>query len=78
MKKLLCLVAVFILAAPLFAYAGGGNKSTVTYAAYGDIKDWDPLQDFGDPQSFSALTYSFSFSVSFQLFTFVRLKESEQ
>ena len=45
-KKLfvLCLAMIFVL--PSVALGAGGAKDTVVFAAYADIKDWDPSVAF--------------------------------
>jgi len=41
-KKLLILCLAMMFALPSVVLGAGGSKDTVVFAAYGDIKDWDP------------------------------------
>lgn len=47
MKRLVGILCLVVLVAmPVFGLAASGTKDTVVYAAYGDIKDWDPSMAF--------------------------------
>ena len=45
-KKLLVLCLAMMFALPAAVLGAGGAKDTVVFAAYGDIKDWDPSVAF--------------------------------
>ncbi|MBW2410814.1 MAG: ABC transporter substrate-binding protein [Deltaproteobacteria bacterium] len=45
-KNLLILCLAILIAIPSGVMAAGGSKDTLVYAAYGDIKDWDPSVAF--------------------------------
>jgi peptide/nickel transport system substrate-binding protein len=41
-KSILMLILAILLSLPATLLAAGGSKDTIVYAAYADIKDWDP------------------------------------
>jgi len=41
-KSILMLILIILVSIPATIFAAGGSKDTIVYAAYADIKDWDP------------------------------------